>query len=60
MTANDFVAAAQWLLNKDNASTTSNIFYNVVKNAEAYFNGEITDFSQVGIKAVDTTHWNIP
>lgn len=53
VTAHDFVSAAQWLLNKDNASTTSNIFYNVVKNAEAYFNGEITDFSQVGIKAVD-------
>lgn len=53
VTAHDFVDAAKWLLNKDNASTTSNIFYNVVKNAEAYYNGEITDFNEVGIRAVD-------
>lgn len=51
--AQDFVDAAKWLLTKENASTTANIFYSVVKNGEAYFNGEITDFSQVGIKAVD-------
>ena len=53
VTANDFVDAAKWLLNPDNASTTSNIFYNVVKNAEEYYNGEITDFGEVGIRAVD-------
>ena len=41
VTANDFVDAAKWLLNPDNASTTSNIFYNVVKNAEEYYNGEL-------------------
>lgn len=51
--AQDFVDAAKWLLNVDNASTTANIFYNVVKNGAAYFKGEITDFSEVGIKAVD-------
>jgi len=51
--AQDFVDAAKWLLTKDNASTTANIFYNVVKNGKAYFNGEITDFNEVGIKAVD-------
>lgn len=51
--AQDFVDAAKWLLTKENASTTANIFYSVVKNGEAYFNGEITDFSQVGIRAVD-------
>lgn len=53
VTAQDFVDAARWLLNPDNASTTSNIFYNVIKNAEEYYNGEITDFDQVGIHAVD-------
>lgn len=53
VTAQDFVDAAKWLLTKDNASTTANIFYSVVKNGEAYFNGEITDFNEVGIKAVD-------
>lgn len=51
--AQDFVDAAKWLLNPENLSTTSNIFYDVVKNAKEYFNGEITDFSQVGIKALD-------
>lgn len=52
-TANDFVSAAQYLLNPDNESETANIFYGVIKNAEAYFNGEITDFAQVGIQAQD-------
>lgn len=51
--AQDFVDAAMWLLNPENLSTTSNIFYDVVKNAKEYFNGDITDFSQVGIKALD-------
>lgn len=51
--AQDFVDAAKWLLTKDNASTTANIFYNVVAGAEDYFNGSITDFGEVGIKAVD-------
>lgn len=53
VTAQDFVDAAKWLLTKENASTTANIFYNVVKNSKAYFEGEITDFSEVGIHAVD-------
>lgn len=51
--AQDFVDSAKWLLNADNASTTANIFYNVVKNGAAYFNGEIDDFNEVGIKAID-------
>lgn len=53
VTAEDFVSSAKWVLTKDNASTTANILYNVVANAEAYFNGEITDFDQVGVKALD-------
>lgn len=52
-TANDFVSAAQYLLTPGNESNTANLFYGVVKNAEAYFNGEITDFAEVGVKAVD-------
>lgn len=51
--AQDFVDAAKWLLTKENASTTANIFYSVVKNGKQYFNGEITDFGEVGIKALD-------
>lgn len=52
-TANDFVSAAQYLLNPANESETANLFYGVINNAEAYFNGEITDFAEVGIKAED-------
>lgn len=52
-TANDFVSAAQYLLTPGNESNTANLFYGVINNAEAYFNGEITDFAQVGVKAVD-------
>ncbi len=52
-TANDFVSAAQYLLNPANESETANIFYSVIKNAEAYFNKEITDFGEVGVKAED-------
>ena len=51
--AQDFVDAAKWLLTKENASTTANIFYSVVKNGKQYFNGEIADFGEVGIKALD-------
>lgn len=52
-TAHDFVSAAQFMLIPENESATANLFYSVVKNAEEYFNGEITDFAEVGIKAED-------
>ncbi|WP_326911362.1 peptide ABC transporter substrate-binding protein [Sedimentibacter sp. MB31-C6] len=52
-TANDFVSAAQYILKPENESATANMFYSVIKNAEEYFNGEITDFSEVGVKAID-------
>ncbi|MDF2678085.1 MAG: ABC-type transporter, periplasmic subunit [Bacillota bacterium] len=52
-TANDFVSAAQYLLTPANESAIANLFYGVINNAESYFNGEITDFSKVGVKAVD-------
>ena len=52
-TANDFVEAAKYLLTPANESETANLFYGVIKNAESYFNGEITDFAEVGVKAID-------
>jgi len=51
--AQDFVDSIKYILNPDNGSKTSNIVYGVIKNAEKYYNGEITDFSQVGVKAID-------
>lgn len=51
--AQDFVSSAQYVLNSDNKSDTASAFYSVVANAEDYYNKKITDFSQVGVKAVD-------
>lgn len=53
VTAQDFVDALKYSFNKANASKTSNIAYGVIKNGEDYYNGKVTDFSQVGVKAVD-------
>ena len=51
--AKDFVDAAKYLLDPSNESQTANIFYSVIKNAEEFYNGEIDDFEQVGVKALD-------
>jgi oligopeptide transport system substrate-binding protein len=51
--AQDFVEAMKYVLKKDNKSSTANIAYSVIKNAEKYYKGEITDFTQVGVKAKD-------
>jgi oligopeptide transport system substrate-binding protein len=51
--AQDFVESMKYVLKKDNKSSTANIAYGVVKNAEKYYKGEISDFAQVGVKAKD-------
>ncbi len=51
--AQDFVDAAQYVLTDTNKSETASAFYSVVANAEDYYNKKITDFSKVGVKAVD-------
>ena len=51
--AGDFVAALQYVLDRANGSTSAGFAYPVIKNAKAYYMQEITDFSQVGVKAVD-------
>lgn len=51
--ANDFVAGLKYVLTKQNGSTSAGFAYQVIKNAKAYYMGELTDFSQVGVKAVD-------
>ncbi|GHV36135.1 peptide-binding protein [Synergistales bacterium] len=53
VTAQDFVDSMKWVLTKENASTHSNTIYNSIKNAEEYYNGAVTDFGEVGIKALD-------
>jgi oligopeptide transport system substrate-binding protein len=51
--AQDFVDAMKYVLNPKNNSNTSNIAYGVLKNGEKFYNGEISDFAEVGIKAKD-------
>lgn len=53
VTAQDFVDSMKYILNPANKSRTANIAYGVLKNAEKYYNGEISDFSEVGVKARD-------
>ena len=49
--AQDFVDAMKYVLDKKNNSGTANIAYSVLKNGESFYNGKVTDFSQVGVKA---------
>ena len=52
VTANDFVAAAKYVMTAQSESLTySQIAF--IKNADAYYNKEITDFEEVGVKAPD-------
>lgn len=55
VTAQDFVDAMKYVLDPDMGS---NVEYAVetarILNCEEYYNGEITDFEQVGVKALDT------
>lgn len=49
--AQDFVDAMNYVLNKKNNSETANIAYSVLKDGEKFYKGDVTDFSQVGVKA---------
>ncbi len=51
--AQDWVDALKYTFDPKNASKTANIAYDALKNGAKYFKGEIKDFSQVGVKAVD-------
>lgn len=53
VTAADFVYGIKYILDPKNESTTVDNVCNVLKNAREYYNGDITDFSQVGIRAID-------
>ena len=53
VTADDFVASARYILNKDNASSAASILRSYIAGAKAYYNQETDDFETVGVKAVD-------
>ena len=51
--AQDFVDGLRWVLTQENASSNSKTVYGAIKNAKAYYDKEITDFSEVGVAAPD-------
>ena len=51
VTADDFVAGMQHML--DAKGGLEYLVNGIIKNAGKYIDGEITDFSQVGVKAID-------
>lgn len=64
VTANDFVFAAKYILDAQNASTTADLLYGVIDGAEAYYDGTATpeagkeaapkkEWDTVGVKALD-------
>lgn len=58
ITSTDFLRSHQRILTPTLASQYANMLF-VVTNAEAYFKGEITDFSQVGFEAPDERTYRI-
>jgi len=63
VTANDFVSALKYVLTAEYDSSSSYLVYDAanIVNAVEYEAGEITDFSLVGVKAVDdyTLQYNV-
>lgn len=51
--AQDFVDGLKYVLDNKNESETADIAAGVIKNGSKFYKGEITDFSQVGVKALD-------
>lgn len=56
VTANDFVAAAKYILDAKNASSTANILYGVIDGAKVYY--DATAILKDGLKATDVLDWN--
>ncbi len=52
LTASDFLESYQRALSPQTAAPKANLFF-LVKGAEAFYRGELTDFSQVGFTVID-------
>lgn len=50
--ADDFVAGIEWVLTKSNGSPTAGVVMDI-KGAKEFYDGTQTDFSKVGVKALD-------
>ena len=59
VTANDFVESYRRILTPAIASDVAYMLY-PVENAEAFHKGKLTDFAQVGFRAVDAAHARNP
>lgn len=62
VTAQDFVDSIKYVLTPEMGSSTAQLLFGVIANAEEYYNGlageegyEVIDFSEVGVKALDET-----
>lgn len=53
VTAHDFVTGLQWVVNPANESKTSDVVCSVIKNADELYGKQLTDFNELGVKAVD-------
>lgn len=53
VTAQDFVTGLQWVVNPANESKTSDIVCSVIQNANELYTKTLTDFNELGVKAVD-------
>jgi oligopeptide transport system substrate-binding protein len=53
VTAQDWVDALKYIFDPANASRVANFAFGAIKNGEEYYNGEVTDFNEVGVKALD-------
>lgn len=51
--AQDWVDALRYVFDANNASRVATFAFLAVKNGEAFFKGDVTDFSEVGVKAID-------
>ncbi|MDR1978248.1 MAG: peptide ABC transporter substrate-binding protein [Synergistaceae bacterium] len=51
--AQDFVDSMKWVLTKENSSFNSKTVYSSIKNALEFYDGQISDFGQVGVRAID-------
>lgn len=51
--AQDWVDSMAYVLDAANSSQTAQIAYSVIKNAKEFYDGEIEDFEEVGVKAID-------
>lgn len=53
VTAHDFVTGLQWVVDPANESKTSDVVCSVIKNADELYSKQLTDFNELGVKAID-------